>query len=127
MSTRNNSGFTLIELVVTVAIVAILAAIAIPSFAAQMRKSRRAEAISAMQDAQLRLERWRVDHASYDSSGTTFPSLTTYNFTITATAAAPNDYTITATPQGDQTKDQCGTMTITKAAATVTKAPSNCW
>lgn len=127
MSTRNNSGFTLIELVVTVAIVAILAAIAIPSFANQMRKSRRAEAISAMQDAQLRLERYRVDHANYDGSGTTFPTLTTYNFAITATAAAPNNYTITATPQGDQAKDKCGTMTITKAAAIVTKAPADCW
>lgn len=127
MSTRNNSGFTLIELVVTIAIVAILAAIALPSFANQMRKSRRAEAISAMQNAQLSLERWRVDHANYGSSGTAFPSLTTYNFAITATVAAPNDYTITATPQGDQTKDKCGTMTITKTGATVTKAPSDCW
>jgi type IV pilus assembly protein PilE len=127
MSTRSNSGFTLIELVVTVAIVAILAAIALPSFANQMRKSRRAEAISAMQDAQLKLERYRVDHASYAGSGTTIPTPTTYAFEITADAATPNNYVIKATPQGDQAKDKCGTMTITKTGPNLTKEPVDCW
>jgi type IV pilus assembly protein PilE len=127
MSTRSNSGFTLIELVVTVAIIAILAAIALPSFATQMRKSRRAEAVSAVQDAQLRLERYRVDHASYAGSGVTITNTTKYNFTVTADAATPNNYSITAVPQGDQANDLCGTMTVSKVGAAVTKTPSDCW
>lgn len=132
MSTRRrNSGFTLIELMIVVAMVAILAAIALPSFADQMRKSRRSEAVSAMQDAQLRLERYRVDHANYAGSGTTFPASNHYQFAITADVATPNNYSITATPQGDQAKDGCGTLTITKAGADTTKKASgsgtNCW
>ena len=129
MSTRRNSGFTLIELVIVVAMIAILAAIALPSFADQMRKSRRSEAVSAMQDAQLRLERWRVDHANYSGSGTTFPASSYYQFAITADAGTPNNYAITATPQGDQAKDMCGTMTITNTGGTISKSPVNtrCW
>lgn len=129
MRAHRNSGFTLIELMIVVAMVAILAAIAIPSFAAQIRKGRRSEAVSAIQDAQLKLERWRVDHSNYTSSGTTFPTSKWYTFTLTATAAAPNDYSITAIPQGDQTNDECGTMTITNTSGTITKSPSNtrCW
>jgi type IV pilus assembly protein PilE len=128
-------GFTLIELMVTVAIVAILASIAVPSFLGQIRKSRRAEAITALQDVQLKLERWRVDHASYaDPGGTTsYPQLPPdghYKFTLTASAATPNAYTITATPQAGQAKDSCGTLAISNAAGVISKTASgsgNCW
>ena len=114
-------GFTLIELLVVIAIVSILAAIAIPSFQGQIRKSRRTEAITALQDAQLKLERWRVDHASYEGSsvGSQFPASVYYSYTLTAAAATPNNYSITATPQGGQAKDSCGTLTISKAVGVI--------
>jgi type IV pilus assembly protein PilE len=132
---RPARGFTLIELMVVVAIVAILASIAIPSFVGQIRKSRRAEAITALQDVQLKLERWRVDHANYADPGgaASYPQLPPdghYKFTLTATTAAPNDYTITASPQAGQAKDSCGTLAITNAAGVISKTASgsgNCW
>lgn len=129
MRTQNNSGFTLIEVMVVVAIVAILAVIAMPSFADQIRKGRRADAVSALKNAQLRLERWRVDHANFAGANGQFPSSDHYQYTITASAATPNNYTITATPQGGQANDLCGTMSITNTAGVIAHSPtdSRCW
>lgn len=129
MANAREHGFTLIELMVVVAIVAILAAIALPSFADQMRKSRRAEAVSSIQDAQLRLERWRVDHRDFTGSGVTITDTAFYDFTVTAAAATPNVYSISATPLGSQQNDTCGTMTVTVTAGVTSKTPANtsCW
>jgi len=110
MARRHSFGFTLIELMVVISIVGILAAIAIPAYNGQMRKSRRAEAITTLQDEQLKLERWRVDHTSFGTY--VLPSLNTsyYNFALTGTSATA--YTLTATPQGSQAADVCGTLTL---------------
>lgn len=118
------------ELMIVVAIVAILATIALPSFADQMRKSRRAEAVTALQDAQLRLEKWRVDHSSFAGSGVAIPASNHYTFTITAAAGTPNAYSVSAVPStASQLKDTCGTMAITSTAGVVSKTPAGtgCW
>lgn len=128
MRTRRHSGFTLIELMIVVAIVAILAAIAYPSFADQIRKSRRSEAISNMQDVQLQLEKYRVDHPSYGTFAVPANASTSY-YTVAMPAAGATSYTLTATPLGAQTKDACGTLKITATGADVKKeaATTGCW
>ena len=111
MAMRRHSGFTLIELMIAVAVVAILAAIALPSFADQMRKSRRAEALSTLNDQQLRLERWRVDRPTFATY--TLPAgLDNGHYNFTLTDASPAGYTLSATPQGNQAKDPCGTLQL---------------
>ena len=128
MARKSTSGFTLIELMIVVAVVAILAAIALPSFADQMRKARRAEAVTDLQDAQLRLEKWRVDHSRFADSGVTFPVSSHYDLAITDAAA--NAYTISADPSTDsQKKDTCGKLAIINTAGVVTKTPTDtgCW
>lgn len=126
MQRSQSCGFTLIELIVAVAIVAILAAIALPSFQDQMRKSRRAEAVATMQEQQLLLERWRVDRPTYATYAlpANLPGRYTYAFEADATS-----YKLTATPQGDQQKDSCGTLTLQMSAGVTTKTPAtaNCW
>lgn len=58
-------GFTLIELMFAIVIVAVLAAIALPSYQSQVRKSRRAEAVTFMSQVQQAQERWRANRTSY--------------------------------------------------------------
>ncbi len=62
------AGFTLIELMIVVAIVGILAAIAYPSFQDQIRKSRRSDAMTALTTAAAMQERWYTEHSSYTST-----------------------------------------------------------
>lgn len=128
MTTRKASGFTLLELITVVAIVAILATIALPSFADQLRKSRRSEAIGTLQEQQLRLERWRVDNDSYgdyalpsDLGGSSY-----YDFDLDG---GPTSYTLLATPKGNQAKDPCGELKLTFASGVSKKeaATSGCW
>ena len=143
-----NRGFTLIELVIVVAIVAILAAIALPSFLAQIRKSRRSEVLGAMQAAALAEERVRAECTTYVNTAspwTTSPAApagctvtlgsspytsTFYNLAISGSSGTA--YTITATPQGSQANDKafgtaCSSLTYTYSAGTTTKAPTQCW
>jgi len=58
-------GFTLVELAVVVAVVAVLATLALPSYQGVVRKSRRAEAQATLFELALRQERWRTDHPEY--------------------------------------------------------------
>ena len=106
------SGFTLIELMIVVAAVAILAAIALPGFNEQVRKSRRSTAMADVASLQLALEKWRADHPTYAGSGV---AATNPHYVIAVPAASANatSYSITATPQGGQSGDRCGVLTAT--------------
>lgn len=111
-------GFTLIELMVVVAVVAILAAIAIPNFLEQSRKGRRAEAMSIVGEIQLRQERWRAENAAYASQAQlgTLPTSDHYGISVTGNTATA--YTITATPQGKQANDRCENLVLAYNAGT---------
>jgi type IV pilus assembly protein PilE len=73
---RLDRGFTLIELMIVVVIVAILGAVALPSFLDSMRKSRRAEAFAALSAVQLAQERLRSNNAAYAGNLTAAPDAT---------------------------------------------------
>lgn len=113
------SGFTLIELMIAAAVIAILAAIAIPNYLEQSRKGRRAEAVRAVGEYQLAMERWRAENPSYaNCSGSgcgsgTYPSTPSSDFyTMTPGTANATSYSITATPRGKQTGDRCGNLVL---------------
>ncbi len=106
---RAQSGFTLIEIMVVVAVLGIIASIALPSYNEHVRNGRRAAALSAVADLQLQQERWRAERTTYGATADlTMPETSQY---YTYAVAGGATYTVTATPQGKQAGDTCGTLT----------------
>lgn len=114
-------GLTLIELMVAIAIVAILAAVAVPSYQNYIRRSARADAKAVLMEAAGFMERYYTANGRYTTSTGDAPSLTgltqspkdgnaRYNITVSATAQS---YTLKATPTGAQAGDPCGSLTLT--------------
>lgn len=114
-------GFTLIELMIVVGVLAIIAIIALPSYQEQIRKSRRAEAARSVGQLQLELERWRAENPSYADCGApgcgsgSYPALPVSDYyTAAISSAGTTSYSVTATPKGAQTGDRCGVLTATR-------------
>lgn len=118
------AGFTLIELMVVLAIVAILAGVAYPSYIESVKRARRSEARTYLLEAQQFMARFYSANSRYttDEAGTTSPALPIrlqsvpadaprYTLTVAATVSG---YTLTATPIGD---DECGNLTLTHTGA----------
>jgi type IV pilus assembly protein PilE len=141
---RQLGGFTLIEMMITVAIIAILAAVALPSYDESRRKSRRADAKQMMMQAAQFMERSYTETNRYDklrkADGTldniALPvGLTSASgYTISIAAVAPATFSLNATPVvgGPQNADGCGIYTIdqagVKSLAGVHSFPvSYCW
>ena len=127
-------GFTLIELMITVAIVGILASIAYPSYQDSVMKSRRADVKGVLLGLTNAMERRFTETNSYcdaggagganscglagtNDTGTpsiyTIPTETQSFYTVTISAATPSSYTVSAAPTGAQSSDKCGTLTLT--------------
>jgi type IV pilus assembly protein PilE len=144
-----NDGFTLVELIVTMVIAAILAAISIPAYSNYVRKAHRVEARSAVLDIASLEERWFSTNNSYTDDptklgyvGTAGTAFTVgsgyYNVLVSKVDATSSTalatYTILATAIGDQLKDtQCKTFQVTSngtqsAADAASAANTNtCW
>ena len=102
---RKTKGFSLVELMVVVVIVAVLAAIAIPSYNDHVRKSRRGEAIAMVHSLMGRLERARsslMSYASFDDYESSEFQYYTYKIDV---ADDGRSYTIQAIPTAIQSKE----------------------
>ena len=113
-------GFTLIEMMVTVAIIGILAAIAVPSYQSHLKKGRRADAQAFMMDVANRQQQYLLDARTYATTtaqlNATPPTSATnfYGFAIT-TVASPPAFTITATPTAGTAQASDGTLVLDSA------------
>lgn len=115
MNKTRHSGFTLIELMITMAVLALLMSLAYPSFEGQMRKSRRAQGISAMQDYQLAQEQWRTNNTTYATTAQLVMTPDDY-YVYSVVAPDATGYTIRAVASGGQAADTaCATLEIDEA------------
>lgn len=123
-------GFTLIELMVTIAIIGILAAIALPSYSQYMVRSNRAAAQSYLMELSQAQAQYMADTRSYAATvgdlSLPVPSSVSakYSVAIVLQAGPPQGYTITATPLTGSTQVQDGALSINQAG---TRTPGSKW
>lgn len=118
--TQLSHGFSLIELMVAVAIVGIIAAVAYPSYTQYVTKGGRAAAQAYMLALASKQEQYLPDNRQYSAAPADLlapPGNVSSNYTVTiTTGSAPPTYTITATPTADQAArdPKCKTLTLTQ-------------
>lgn len=130
MKNYRQHGFTLIEVMIVVAIVAILSAIAFPSYLQQVIKSNRAAAKAQMYDIANRQQQYLLSNRAYasktqlESGGYALPSEVSakYAYDISVGSGSVPNYVITFTPSGGQVSD--GALTLDSEGA---KTPSSKW
>ena len=130
---RRTLGFTVIELVIALVIIAILGALALPSFLTALRKGNRADAKAIVMETAQYMERYYTTNKTYVGAAVlsavspkgSAGAGVKYNvsWSVTPTASA---YTIQAVPANNQVGDTCGTLTLSSTGAQ-TGATGGCW
>lgn len=135
---RTSKGFTLIELMVTVAIIAILSTIAYASYSSFIIKSRRAAATTCLQERAQFLERFYTTNLSYLNPATGAapaiaqcgPEIANFYQVGYAAASTARTYQLQAVPQANQADAKCGTLTLNSGGqrgSSGTGTVDDCW
>jgi type IV pilus assembly protein PilE len=147
MISKKKNGFTLIELMTVVVIVAILLMVALPSYQQQIRKTRRSLAKAELMEVMARQEQFFLDHRQYASELTNLgypaspyaidadsndqPATVPDRIYLIDISTLPNSFTLHAIPQLSQSGDRlCGTLSLTSIglkAATGSSSVAECW
>jgi type IV pilus assembly protein PilE len=131
LHTKTITGFTLIELMIVTAIVAILTAIAIPNYSEYVQRSDRKAAIAVMLEAQQFAERVFTERRSYVGVNTQLPAALTRaprdaptpKYAIAITGVTANTYSVVATPS--TTLSRCGTISVNQLGNRQVSVPAS--
>jgi len=126
MNIKNNTGFTLIEVMIVVVIIGVIAAIALPSYQDYSKRARRSDGKAALLAVQLAQEKYRANQPSYGSLSDLSSAISSvsprgyYDISIVkvdTSGATPSTYTATAAPtsKNNQNTDDCGSFVINSA------------
>jgi len=124
----SKKGFSLIELMIVITIVALLVALALPSYTRYVLKANRGEAQQLLLNWANNQEIWRANDTDYATTvEIAAPTHAKFNFTLSNRTATT--YTLTATAQGRQADDEergedCDVLTLDQSN---TKTHANCW
>ena len=129
---RTSAGFTLVELMIVVAIIGILAAIALPSYNRYVRESRRIDGQSALHQLALAQEKYRSTNATYASSVTALGignQSPDGHYTLSVSTATATGFSATATAKtpSQQADTGCTSLTLTVSSGVMTTGPAGCW
>lgn len=127
---HRDAGFTLIELMIVVAVIAVLLTIGVPTYRDYMLRGHRANAQAVLTEIAGRQQQFLLDRRAYAST------LAELNFTVDSEVAKRYDlqitipvgtvpaFTVSAVPKDSQVGDSCGTLSIDQSAA---RLPAGCW
>jgi len=139
---RRGRGFTLIELMIVVVVVAVLSMVALPAYQSSVRKARRADARSALVITAQMMERYATEHggAGYstailsDTPGDTVvakPLSDNGYYRLALSNLTATTFTLRAAPQGQQGVDECSNFTLdergVRGVDSLTRTTADCW
>ena len=137
---RRRKGFTIIELMLVVAVAGVLALVAYPSFMDSVRKGRRADAQAFLSEVAARQQHFLLDRRAYASSlsgsaadnglAMTVPASVTAFYTVTLETdneARPPAFVVSGAPRGSQSDDVCGTLRMDQRGAKSASGAGKCW
>jgi len=131
---KTKKGFTLIELMIVIAVIAIVVAIAIPAYSDYITRSKRADGKTGLLALQLEQEKYRANNPTYAAAASLgLPADSPdghYQINVTSFSAA--SYALSAAPNASQNDPECATLTIDEssnksATGTAVDPLATCW
>jgi type IV pilus assembly protein PilE len=133
-------GFTLLELMIVVAIIGVLAMMALPSYEGYLQRARRADAQSFLMEVASRQQHFLVDRRAYGTSITAAPNVGGLGMTIPDSVSfhydvglavdnrvRPPTFSVSATPKGKQAQDPCQALAIDQNGSKTKTGTGLCW
>lgn len=125
---KNNRGFTLIELMIVIAIIGVLAAVGYPAYTSSVQKGNRADGIGGLLSLAGRMEEFYMNNDTYAGATVASPVSSEGLYTMSITSASDFAYTLTATtiPPGADT--ECGNLILNSLGQKLdSEGSGGCW